>query len=444
MQKETRSGPQLAMPLLALLVVTLLALVTAAPLALPIGSAPAEGVSKARPGLLHEDPENLWNRLHRHFTLRTSVLGQEHGFDALDAPLWPESSYLLSGESHGKALRLLDEFLRVRGEQLISDPLKRALLQRDLWAVFDWSASRKDTYKPARVALRARLAPVLWRLALSEDQVRALPDNYRQAVASEKYASEYDPAQPEKPFLPPDLFNPRGPWVAVNSYGDPVAPGHLRTFSGRSLFLVLLRLPGGREATLEYLEKLWTFPNPWPTQTGGNPPFGRSFPLPLNPTIPQFPAGTQVALARRLVLFDADGKLIPTALTESLQIRVYREIPADLIQAILRGQDFFEFELSRTLLLAGEAGGLRLATLDGTERRIFGGHLKCRNCHAEPGIHSLRSVRRLLRPQPLISDSAPGDPRLGPLDREAFATLNWKEDRYDWGLLTALRPPPSR
>lgn len=420
---------------------------------------PAERTARARPALFHEDPEHLWNRLHRHFTVRTTPSGQEHGFDALDPLLWPETEYLLTGESHRKALRLLDEFLRVGGEQLISDPLKRALLQRDLWAVFDWSAARKDNYPAARVAFRTKLAQVLWRLALQHEQVSALPDNYRQAVASGRYAAQYDSSQRERPFLPPDLFDPQGPWVALSSFLDPAAPTHLRVFSGRSVFLVFLRLPGGRKATLVYLAKLWHFPRPWPTETKLDTPLGRGFPLPLNPDVPQFPPGTQVALVRRLVLFDADGKLMDTAVTESAQIRVYREVPARVPFAF-GAQDFFEFELSRALLLAREAGGLRPVTLDEAEFRIFGAHgwdvfekhtesphgaaaLTCVNCHAEPGIHSLRTVRRLFPPQPLISDYVEGDPQFGPLDWEASATINWKENRYDWGLLNALRPLPN-
>src|SRR5262249_49389167 len=151
----------------------------------------------------------------RHFTVRTTASGQEYGFDALDPILWNDTEYLLTGQSHQKALLLLDEFLRDGGEHLISDPLKRALLQRDLWAVFDWSAARRDNHPTERGALRAKLAVVLWRLALPEKQLRALPDNYRQAIVSARYATEYNASQRTRPFLPPDLFDPHGPWVRL-------------------------------------------------------------------------------------------------------------------------------------------------------------------------------------------------------------------------------------
>jgi hypothetical protein len=34
-----------------------------------------------------------------------------------------------------------------------------------------------------------------------------------------------DPADPQRPFLPADLFDPKGPWVALgNSKEDPLLP----------------------------------------------------------------------------------------------------------------------------------------------------------------------------------------------------------------------------
>ena len=158
----------------------------------------------------------------------------------------------------------------------------------------------------------------------------------------------------------------------------------------------------------------------------------------LSPDIPQFPPGTQVALVRRMVLFDADGKLLTTPMTESVQIRVFRDVPTGgLTAASMRAQVFFEFNLSRALLLAGEAGGLRRVSIaEEVKFSIFGGgHLTCVNCHAGPGIHSFNTVEDLFPPGPLISDSPETYSHLGP-------PFYWKEDRYDWGLLNALRPLP--
>ncbi|MCI0402465.1 MAG: hypothetical protein L0212_02945 [Acidobacteria bacterium] len=436
------------------------ALILAGVVAALASSAPAQEQTPAtrppseRLGLFHPNPEHLWNRLHRHFTVRTSASGEEYGFDALDPLLWYQTEYLLAGESHEKALRLCDEFLQVRGERLIGDPVKRALLQRDLWAVFDWSADRRDNHPAARAALRARLGAVLWRLALPEEQIRILPDNYRQAIASARYGTAYDPLQPRKAFLPPDLFDPRGPWVALNRFDGPTARSHVGSFSGRSVFHVFLRLPGGRKATLEYLEKLWRFPRPWVHSSDAFR--SHCCTSVLKPEVPQFPQGTQVALARRLVLFDSDGKLMATSMTESIQIRVYREVPVGVPFAF-EAQDFLEFTLNRALLLAGEGGGLRPITQEETAFPVFSTHgfdvfeqgleegkraagFTCGQCHAESGIHSVRTLEVLLPPQPLHSDPVENDPQYGPLYWEASAVLSWKENRYDWGLLNALKP----
>jgi hypothetical protein len=53
---------------------------------------------------------------------------------------------LTTGDSHAAGLAMLDEFLDENGESLIEDPLKRAMLQLDLWALFDWT-TRAESYR---------------------------------------------------------------------------------------------------------------------------------------------------------------------------------------------------------------------------------------------------------------------------------------------------------
>jgi hypothetical protein len=227
------------------------------------------------------NPAHAWNRLYAALRVREDSRGNRYGEDSLDPMLWRESEHLLSQPSHGLALRTLDEFLRTHAETLIQDPLKRAMLQRDLWAVFDWSVQqyssiRRPAYSDEKRALQVRLAGVLRRLALTKEQIKSLPDNYAQAVASGAFAAQYDPAQPQQTFLPPDLFDPRGPWVCITPNPESLADGgvaklHLGSFSGRSVFLVFVRLPEGRQATLNYFQTLWNFAQPWVL---GPPPVG--------------------------------------------------------------------------------------------------------------------------------------------------------------------------
>jgi hypothetical protein len=446
---------------------------------LPVGLADDACLGSQRSGaanaaaIYDPDPAHLWNRLHSVLFIRRDVPGTELVPDALDPPLWDSTQYLLSKPSHEHVLQVLDEFLQTHGERLIRDPVKRAILQRDLWAVFDWTVARgpnrpgEPAYEKEKLELQTRLAEVLRRLALAQEGIRALPENYGQAVASRQFAKQYDPAHRDHPFLPPDLLDPLGPWVAISGRGpstEPVAVGHVSTFS-RSSFLVFVQLPGGRKATFEYLRTLWDFPEPWIARTdGGDSAYDQTM---ENPHLPQFPAGTQVALLRQMMLFDDHGNLQGTPITESVQIRVYRSItPAamnegtqsDVAGLIARsGQDFFQVTLSRSLLFAGRAGGLKATGRGDKEFFIFNfpgpdedapnkstpldkypsilG--SCFMCHHTAGINSLNSRGHLLKPYWLNHDYS--GPAVTAVSEhkwwEETQDMGWKQDRYEWGLL---------
>src|ERR1043165_1471394 len=108
--------------------------------------------------------DHIWNRVFRLFYSRIGSDGKEYGLGELDPLLWFDTTYLLSGVSHQQAIQLLDEFLAKRAENLINDPLKRAMFQRDLWAVFDWLAVQTDPYPSQRRALERRLAQIIRRV----------------------------------------------------------------------------------------------------------------------------------------------------------------------------------------------------------------------------------------------------------------------------------------
>lgn len=444
-----RINPQLSVAVL------LVALLAAALSAKP-GPPPSSEGSVRAVAIYDPDPNHIWNRLHATFYVREDLPGTELLPDALDPPLWRHTPYLLSQPSHQKALRVLDEFLQTHAENLIHDPVKRAMLQRDLWAVFDWSAGMSPGYEKERRELQARLADVLRRLALTSEQIATLPDNYAQAVASGEFAKEYDPDHRERAFLPPDLFDPQGPWVELEGLGNllPVAEQHDSFFSGRSTFLVFLRLPAGRKATFDYLKALWN-----------SPPFSSPTYSPvqeeaLNPNLPQLPAGTQVVLLRQMTLFDDQGKLMASPIIESVQTRVYRSVtptsaPAlDIDQMIATsGQDFYAIRLSRPLLFANQVGGLKTARPDDRDFALFGGagpdegspgHYTplaayhpvvkaCVMCHREVGIHSLSTRGRLLPPNPLQQD--PPTEAFGPRWWQDARILSWKRGQEDWRLL---------
>ena len=420
-----------------------------------------------------ENPSHIWNRLYEALWVREDpqTKANRYGEDSLDPMLWRQSEHLLSQPSHGVALRVLDEFLRTHAEKLIQEPLKRAVLQRDLWAVFDWSVQQSSWkeqpgYGDEKRDLQTRLAEVVSRLALTQEQIKSLPDNYAQAVASGAFARKYDPTQPQQPFLPEDLFDPRGPWVCITPSPDSIGYGgvakmHFTNLSGRSVFLVFVRLPEGRKATLGYFQKLWNFPQPWVP----GPPRVAADQSQENPALPYFPSGTQVALARQMMLFDTQGSLVVSPITESVQIRVYRKIttarardfsagPAGMTRN--SGQDFFEIKISRPLLFSGKQGGLRATTRDEIEPPTFqtmgfdlidavsqrGDQINtrfaptmqaCLHCHSGGGISSFNSIDSLLKPTRLQQE--PQDVNYGPRYWSNSNAVWWKESHYDWGLL---------
>jgi hypothetical protein len=418
------------------------------------------------------NPAHLWNRLHATFFVREDVPSTRLVPDALDPPLWLNTQYLLTEPSHRRAIRILDEFLKTHAENLIRDPLKRALLQRDLWAVFDWSVGREPDhvrdpdFDTEKRELQSRLAEVMRRLALSPEAIQALPNNYNQAVASGEFPTKYDPAHRERAFLPPDLFDPHGPWVELQGPDDPepVAEEHFRFFSGRSSFLIFMRLPNGRKAAFDYLQTLWNFPN----ATVPSPNYAPGSDVAPSPDLPQLPVGTQFALVRQMTLFDSQGKLVSTPITESVQIRVYRDVagpteppPSGRFDSYeyahaQSGQDFYEIALSRPLLFSNHAGGLRAVGPNEREFMIFNSAgpdegtpaqyvsldkyrpvvEECVECHfhnGAKGINSVLSRARLLKPHRLQRDQA-SDAGI-PFWWQDPRTISWKQTQDNWTLL---------
>jgi hypothetical protein len=270
------------------------------------------------------DPAHPWNRVFRQLYRRTTQDGTEYGFDELDPLLWFDTTYLLEEPSHQQTIQVLDEFLSTDAETLIHDSLRRAMFQRDLWAVFDWLASQDEPYSFQRRALQTRLAQIIRRVALSKEEIASLPDNYALEVAAHTHPAHVSVDDPEAAFLPADVFQPDGAWVPLGREGGPVAMTHTEAapFFGRSVFLVFARFPEGRSGTLRFIESLNHEKNPVTT------------------------TGSEVALVRRMLLIDDQGDLVLSPLVETIQIRHFAP-----------RQHFHEFELNRTRLLKSIQGG---------------------------------------------------------------------------------------
>lgn len=422
--------------------------------ALMHGTSQDRAAAEVAAPLYDRDPNHIWNRVHDRLLVRRSSDGAQYGSDTVDPLLWSNTKFLRRGRSQRLALECLDEFLKTHAEKLITEPTKRAVFQHDLWAVFDWAAT-EGRESPSSQALLKRIAQVMRRVALTPEQVSALSDTYAAAVASREFPAEYDPANPQRAFLPPDLLQPDGPWVCLTAYSaEPTAIAH---FNGRSRFLVFLRLPGGRQATLEYLRKLFTSPEPlFLEDTVPNSKL-------LNLRLPQFPANTEVALLRQMIVVDTDGHLLPTAVTESVQLRVYHAVTSGSPYInyhngpASRDQDFFEFRLARPALFARSGGGLRAvqpAEKEFSPLFSFGidpfensrkndwwirqpGEIlvRCRGCHADSGIHSVQSRERWLGPPPRNRGLGADSPLSRAINWETEKTVDRKQQQDNFKIL---------
>jgi hypothetical protein len=237
------------------------------------------------------------------------------------------------------------------------------------------------------------------------------------------------------------------------------------------VFLILIRLPDGRNATLKYLELLRAFTGPLWLDDATLARWLTPYP---NPDLPEFPTGTQVALVRRALLIDSTGTIAPSRLTEQVQLRVYRSIEKLTPQSFAdahridenmfarAGQDFEEFSLSRAALFAGRRGGLlplgavepffltfsskgidafESPTPAGTPRTYGMNPAQarriCKDCHGAPGIYSVNSfVPFRLMSGPAADAGAPKLSAIALADAERSARA-WKQQQPEW---IALKP----
>lgn len=372
------------------------------------------------------DPDHIWNRVFRQFYRRTTKDGTEYGSDELDPLLWFDTTYLLDGKSHRQAIQVLDEFLTIHAENLIRDPLKRAMFQHDMWSVFDWLSFQSDPYASQRQALEMRLAQVIKRVALTRDQIVSLPDNYKLAVKSNVIPANYQEDHPEAAFLPFDLFQPNSAWVPMGREGGPIAMAHTNSapFLGRSVFLVFVRSPAGRTATLDFIQSLNTEPHP------------------------VLAIGSDVALVRRMLLIDDQGDLILSPLIETIQIRHFKP-----------EQIFHEFELDRTRLFNGFAGGFHsksdLFLLFSSHGDVFEGNhgpeLRatipdiCEACHSEdpliPNSGNTQTILSYSRFRFPLPDNQKPILSATTWDNEGRNVIEWKIKHNTWGSLEALWHP---
>ena len=282
-------------------------------------------------------PDNPWDAardvFYSHRFTNGSVYENRESLDRAPWISWGRFRNDADFFAHVEAV--LDTFLKLpRSEVEEQSALRRAILLRDLWPVFDAQIDGPAAYGVAgeRAAkLQSRVGQIMRRLELGDALASHLPDNYQMAIKAKSFLTAFDAKSPEKGFLPVDLFDEAGPWVAIARDKKTVGGlGHTQSVQYRSVFVPYIRVSAKRQDAIDYLYK-----------------FHRS---PQSP-----PKGTQFALVRRMALPTDSGHIVATPVIESVQI-IVTDPPRD---------HHFKFVLNRAALIAGQPG-LRQLTADDT------------------------------------------------------------------------------
>jgi hypothetical protein len=359
---------------------------------------------------------------------RTDRDGETYGREQLDILFWRNTRYLLTEPSHSIALRALDDFIAGHGEKSMREPWRRALLQRDLWQLFDWTyTGHEDVPVDAQWGdLQARLATVIRRLALDEQQIAALPHNLNMPAGAAS--------------IPRGLLDGRSEWViAASADGHSAIRIHRNSFGGRSVFLVMIRMPKGRAQAEEWLDGLQNL------SQGGEVSAERAsrFKEP-------FPPGTTWALVRLILTIDLHGVIRPTQFAESVQLRRYDSAaPVDRRSIAFKSQEF-DLDRSHAPRLRGvgeeeydfqnvhffspgvdvieQSGASPWRSPAGLQKAALA---TCSACHFGPGLYSVNSFQGLTR------FDAPANVA-STLELEAIRAVAWKSVQPDWLALSQL------
>lgn len=421
--------------------------------------------------LFNADPQNLWNRLFAAVTIRPSLLpsvrggapvARIEGGDRIEFFGWGGTTYWDEPANLERLGSLLDEFLSQHAEKLTDDPLKRVLLQCDLWTIFDFLMVRhierrcNSEVRQSRNDLCRKLARAIRALALPAGTLAKLPDNYALAIQSGRFAATHD-FDPQCDYLPPRLFSSPDEWQELDFYQARRSEDverryvflHMRAFQGRSYFRVFCRFPKGRAQFEEYLRELDEKGIDWraSAQHGS---------IALTPEAPRLPAGTEVALVQFLIALDTNLQLVPTPIVESVRLLMFKSGDGrdDASTNMGNGVNASKYTLKRRLALA--EGGMRHGGLHrepddlpvyrvlfenekapdwGSRGRYFRLTADCRSCHSGSGQTGILMLGSVINTASIDSGAAMGVSHLVPAGTPSphpARTVKWKtaEESY--------------
>jgi hypothetical protein len=280
---------------------------------------------------------HAWDQARDIFYVRRFSTGEVFEHPHAFAPPWKEFvPFVHDAAFHEQVLARLEAVEKLPPAQMEEQPAARRLIfLGDLWPVFDElqgalvevPRDKEATAKAIRRRdeLLRRVAGLMKRLELTEDEVRALPNAFQMVGDKKLYPKAFDPSSPSEPFFPVELLDKDGPWVTYSPDKEPSAGGtaHMSVVKQRSLFTLHLRTPDGRDGGEKFLRD-------WTESEG-------------KMAIPQ---KTTLALLRRALVPTRSGKLLVSPFVESLQLIV-----------VTPSQDqHFKFTLDRSEFVAGKLG----------------------------------------------------------------------------------------
>lgn len=339
-----------------------------------------------------KDKADPYDTLYDVVMIRKSADGKAFGRNEVGPLIYGRSKVPFDDETFPKLTAALMRFNALSQKKIESyGTIKRALLQRHLWVVFDATIPRPDSQQPTQMVNRRSsqkiLATLIRRVALTKDEILALPDTRAATIESGGNSQTHDPTDRFKPFLPADLYAKDSSWVCLGKV-DHYNTDHARIDRWRSVFVQFVRLPGGREATLEYIKKL----------------NGREV----------FPVGTQFALIDQAFLISDRGELVLSPFINSIQLRAYLDVTKTDLQArpwpidcvaefVMQPRQLMQGNLAMKALgpkdirfqtIAADSGG-RVDPIEGTEaaslQKMTPSLQSCIFCHtrSRAGVRSL-------------------------------------------------------
>lgn len=244
----------------------------------------------------------------------------ESGDRAID-PLYPNffsekgAEPILSDPGFSELKQALQEAC---AETVQRPPLQRALMQSDIWAAYDtlgWARTTYDAESDRGRVLLPLLAQFIAKLALTDEEIAALPHNYLDAQSSQNV---------------PRLFDEASGWIEI------------QWFPGRSHD----EMGGNRHAARIYLKppiKPQAFLSDVNQQI-------RKQADPLHDGIRSL---NGAALITEVLLIDRRGRVVPSPLISDLQLRTVSRDG----QGNFKTSTVEEYELSRQLILKDPSSG---------------------------------------------------------------------------------------